>query len=110
MTVAEEAKSPMPPVICGLPAKDLEWVSGADRGDAAVAGAAAGATAGAAAGAWTGAKIGARVGGLIGEFLGPAGAVAGFVIGGLLGAAAGAWIYDEYSTDPQTSRAVQNNG
>ncbi len=98
------------PGIRALTMEELEWVAGGDRGDAAVGGAAAGAAAGGAAGWWTGARIGARVGGLIGELLGPAGAVAGFVIGGLLGAAAGAWIYDEYATDPQTSRAVQGNG
>lgn len=41
-------------------------VSGADRGDAAVAGAVAGGTAGAAAGGWAGAQMGATVGSLAG--------------------------------------------
>jgi len=78
--------------------EELDWVCGADRGDAAFGGALGGAGLGAAGGAYVGGVIGAPfagIGAVPGAAIGTvAGGFVGAVAGGIGGAFGGAAIYD----------------
>lgn len=72
-----------------LSLEEIDWVNGADRGDAAAGGAAVGVTLGAAAGAYVGGVAGTPFAG-IGAFPGAAvGTIIGAVIGGIVGGVGG---------------------